>query len=48
MVTHSVEYAAWADRVCFLKDGVIADEMNQRREVETVAPIYERLITLDI
>lgn len=48
MVTHSPEHAAWADRVCFLKDGVIAGEHRQQGQTQSVAPIYERLLELDI
>lgn len=48
MVTHGAEYAAWADRICFLKEGVIADELNQCGRSESIAPIYDRLLALEI
>ena len=48
MVTHSPEHAAWADRICFLKDGVIADELQQAGDTRSVAPIYAQLLKLDI
>ena len=48
MVTHSPEHAAWADRICFLKDGSIQGELKQNAEIENVAPIFNRLLELDI
>jgi putative ABC transport system ATP-binding protein len=48
LVTHSPEHAAWADRVCFLKDGVIREEMRQDGKRHDTAPIYRRLETLEI
>jgi len=48
MVTHSPEHAAWADRICFLKDGAIADELAQDGDEGDVAPVYERLQELAI
>lgn len=48
MVTHSPEHAAWADRVCFLKDGRIAATLRQGRQRDRVAPIHERLVSLGI
>ena len=48
MVTHSPEYAAWADRICFLKDGVIAGEYSQGGDTSSVAPIYDQLLALNI
>ena len=48
LVTHSPEHAAWADRVCFLKDGVIAGEHLQEGREHDVAPLHERLIELGI
>ncbi len=48
MVTHSPEHAAWADRICFLKDGVIAAERHQGGRRDDVAPIHEQLLTLNI
>jgi putative ABC transport system ATP-binding protein len=48
MVTHSPEHAAWADRVCFLKDGVIVKEHLQRGNKDAVSAIYEHLVELGI
>lgn len=48
LVTHSPEHAAWADRVCFLKDGVIREEMRQDGDRRDTAPIHRRLKTLEI
>lgn len=48
MVTHSPEHAAWADRVCFLKDGVIVKEHLQRGNKDAVSVIYEHLVELGI
>lgn len=48
MVTHSPEHAAWADRVCFLKDGHIAATLEQGRQRDRVAPIHDRLVSLGI
>jgi len=48
LVTHSPEHAAWADRVCFLKDGVIAQVHVQRGETDAVSSIYEHLLRLGI
>jgi len=48
MVTHSPEHAAWADRVCFLKDGAIADELQQDGREADPAPIHARLLELGI
>jgi putative ABC transport system ATP-binding protein len=48
MVTHSPEHAAWADRVCFLKDGAIAAEHRQGGRREEVTEIHERLLELGI
>ena len=48
MVTHSPEHAAWADRICFLKDGCIQGELNQNAAIENVAPIFNRLLELEI
>lgn len=48
MVTHSAEHAAWADRVCFLKDGRIADERRHNGESENVRPIHDALLALGI
>jgi len=48
LVTHSPEHAAWADRVCFLKDGVIAGEHAQAGQAEDARPIHEMLLALGI
>jgi putative ABC transport system ATP-binding protein len=48
MVTHSPEHAAWSDRVCFLKDGVIAAEHLQKGRRDEVATIHKRLVELGI
>ena len=48
MVTHSPEHAAWSDRVCFLKDGVIAAEHLQKGQRAEVAIIHKRLVELGI
>jgi len=48
MVTHSPEHAAWADRICFLKDGGIAGEHRQHGRRDEVAPIHARLLELGI
>lgn len=48
MVTHSPEHAAWADRVAFLKDGVIAGDLLQGRRKNDVAPVFDKLLELGI
>jgi ABC-type lipoprotein export system ATPase subunit len=48
MVTHSPEHAAWADRVCFLKDGRIKATLEQGRQRARVAPIHQQLVSLGI
>ena len=48
MVTHSPEHAAWGDRVCFLKDGVIAAVHSQNRDKDGVSAIYDHLLHLGI
>lgn len=48
LVTHSPEHAAWADRICFLKDGVIAGTVTQEGGPENLAPIYAELQRLGI
>jgi putative ABC transport system ATP-binding protein len=48
LVTHSPEHAAWADRICFLKDGVIAGSVTQSGGPENLAPIYAELQRLGI
>ncbi len=48
MVTHSPEHAAWADRLCFLKGGVIIDQITQYGDKDKISPIYDKLIELEI
>ena len=48
MVTHNPEHAAWADRVCFLKEGIIQGVHQQNGEVSSVQPIHEKLLALGI
>ena len=48
MVTHSPEHAAWADRICFLKDGVIRAELNQKENTGDAGRIHEKLVELGI
>lgn len=48
LVTHSPDHAAWADRVCFLKDGMIAGSVTQRSGPEDTSAIYDELQRLGI
>jgi putative ABC transport system ATP-binding protein len=48
MVTHSPEHAAWADRVCFLKDGIVAGTHLQQGNKDAVSEIYAHLLQLGI
>jgi ABC-type lipoprotein export system ATPase subunit len=48
MVTHNPEHAAWADRICFLKEGVIQGQHQQNGETGCVQPIHEKLVSLGI
>ena len=48
LVTHSPEHAAWADRVFFLKDGVIADCLARTGDGRDPASVYQRLLSLGI
>ena len=48
MVTHNPEHAAWADRICFLKEGIIQSQHQQNGEVSSVLPIHEKLLALGI
>lgn len=48
MVTHSPEHAAWADRICFLQDGMIADELAQQGRRDVVAPIHAKLLAMEV
>ncbi len=48
MVTHSPEHATWADRICFLKEGRIAAELQQDGEDRNPAPIHAKLLELNI
>ena len=36
LVTHEARHAAWADRVVFLRDGVVIDETGRTDDVETL------------
>lgn len=48
MVTHSPEHAAWADRVCFLKNGAIAAQLKHDGNAEDPSPIHTKLLELGI
>ena len=48
MVTHNPEHAAWADRICFLKEGIIQGVHQQNGQVSSVQPIHEKLLALSI
>lgn len=48
MVTHNPEHAAWADRICFIKDGIIVAQHDQDGDETSVKPIHEKLLTLGI
>lgn len=49
MVTHSPDHAAWADRVCFLKDGQIACELDLAGgQSDALALIHQKLLELGI
>lgn len=48
LVTHSPEHASWADRVSFIKEGVIAGELALDGGPERIAPIYDKLLELEI
>jgi len=48
LVTHSAEHAAWADRVCFLRDGTIAAERVHGGDAGDVRPIHDQLAALGI
>ncbi len=48
LVTHSPEHAAWADRVFFLKDGVMADCLARTGDGHDPASVYQRLLSLGI
>jgi putative ABC transport system ATP-binding protein len=48
MVTHNPEHAAWADRICFLKEGIIQGVHQQNGQVSSVQPIHEKLLALGI
>jgi putative ABC transport system ATP-binding protein len=48
MVTHSAEHAAWTDRVCFLKDGQIAEELRHGGASDDIRPIHDVLLALGI
>jgi putative ABC transport system ATP-binding protein len=36
LVTHEARHAAWADRVVFLRDGLIVDDTGGQAEVESL------------
>lgn len=48
MVTHNPEHAAWADRICFLKEGIIQGELQHNGQISSVQPIHEKLLALGI
>ncbi len=48
MVTHNPEHAAWADRICFLKEGIIQSQLQQNGKISSVLPIHEKLLALGI
>ena len=48
LVTHSPDHAAWADRICFLKDGAIAGSVAQSGRPENTSGIYNELQRLGI
>lgn len=48
MVTHNPEHAAWADRICFLKNGAITAELAQGGNAENSAAVHARLLELGI
>lgn len=48
IVTHSPEHAAWADRICFLKDGVVGGTVVQDGGPEELTAIYGELQRLGI
>ena len=48
LVTHSPEHAAWADRVCFVKNGGIAGELDLASHSDKVLALREQLGALEI
>jgi putative ABC transport system ATP-binding protein len=36
LVTHDARHAAWADRVVFLRDGVVVDQSGPAADVESL------------
>ena len=36
LVTHDARFAAWADRIVFLRDGIVVDETAGRQGPETL------------
>jgi len=48
MVTHNPEHAAWADRICFLKNGAITAELVQDGNIANSAAVHARLLELGI
>lgn len=48
LVTHSPEHAAFADRICFIRDGAIAATRAHGGRADDVLPIHEQLVRLGI
>ncbi|MCP3867270.1 MAG: ABC transporter ATP-binding protein [Gammaproteobacteria bacterium] len=48
MVTHSPEHAAWGNRIAFLRDGRIIDELEHDGDPQNLTLIYDRLVELEI
>jgi putative ABC transport system ATP-binding protein len=48
MVTHNPEHAAWADRICFLKNGAIAAELLHGGNADDSIAIHASLLELGI
>jgi len=47
MVTHDPKAAAYADRVIFLRDGVIVDEVNFKDDTEPSSRLHQIITTLE-
>ncbi|MCH9675091.1 MAG: ABC transporter ATP-binding protein [Gammaproteobacteria bacterium] len=47
LVTHNAEHAATCDRVCFLREGTLVEEIRQDA-AHSVTPVYARLASLGI
>jgi putative ABC transport system ATP-binding protein len=39
LVTHDARFAAWADRIVFLRDGRVVDETEPADGPETLLPV---------